>query len=569
MDEEEVVDVVIPTPKLEERARLKRPDYFKIVTHKTKEEAFKRSSRQSMFDTMLTDLKSNYPLRTIGTGSEGFSLFSEEDLEGDIHILGAKGEGKSKLLELLIRHNIDHGLGCCLIDPSDNGDTAYKVLKYALQQGFEKIVLIDPHDIILSNRVPCINPLHYKAPASAVVGNIMAATRVLWGGGFADTPRINKYLPAVIAALHSGEFCFPDAECLMDRDDPEFKDPRKALMYNPKFMADHRRHHAHLVAAFKNLKEYDGYLPTINRLEPFMDPTMKLIFGSQKGMDFYKLIKEGYIILCNMDPEGIWGQGSPEQKLLGTVIISEIIYAISRLRNPQHYEGRGEWKGRYYLYIDEAGDYASPQISYILDKKRKSGLRLTLSHQRFDQFPDKDVSSAIYGGTKIKVLFNTPGRDDRDKMIRMMFGGDLTDRDVSFHLMDTPKQNCWIKNNKKTPEKVRILDLPDLDIDPKVFKAFKTKLYSSDFYRSVGEVRAETQHRFASPATPQSFRTANTKLNSLPTDDQSIEKPRPPADTGSTESRTIFDDYPSSPTILRDKGKRTSSKKVSPKTKTK
>jgi hypothetical protein len=42
----------------------------------------------------------------------------------------------------------------------------------------------------------------------------------------------------------------------------------------------------------------------------------------------------------------------------------------------------------------------------LLRPSLKNRLPLTLSHQRFDQFSDRDVSSAVYGGTKIKVLFN-------------------------------------------------------------------------------------------------------------------------------------------------------------------
>ncbi len=416
-----------------------------------------------------------------------------------MHILGATGEGKSKFLELLLRQNIDNGYGCCLIDPSDNGDTCYKVLKYAIKKGYDKVVLIDPHDIKLSDadsKVPCINPLHYEAPAAVVSGNLMDAIRVLWGQKDAyETPRIQKYLPAVISALHDGQWCLPDAECLMDKLDPVFSNQRRRILYGQEFMKYHHRHHAHLVSAFNNVREWDGYLPTINRLEPLMDSTMKLILGSRKGINFKKLIREKYVVLVNLDPEGVWGAGSPEQRLLGTLIINEITYAISRLRN-------AGWKGVYYLYIDEAGDYATSKLSYILDKKRKSGLRLTLSHQRFDQFSDKDVSSAVYGGTKIKVLFNTPSRDDRDKMIRMLgFGGELSDREVSYHIQDTAQRNCWIKNNKQKPVKARIKDLPDINIKQSVLTDFKNKIYASEFYKSVGQIREETQKRFDQTTT--------------------------------------------------------------------
>ena len=84
--------------------------------------------------------------------------------------------------------------------PSDNGDTAYKVLKYAIEKGYGygKLLLIEPSDIMRLGSVPCINPIHYYVPAPTVVGSVMDSCRILWGhGSFADTPKIEKDLPGI------------------------------------------------------------------------------------------------------------------------------------------------------------------------------------------------------------------------------------------------------------------------------------------------------------------------------------------------------------------------------------
>lgn len=297
----------------------------------------------------------------------------------------------------------------------------YKVLKYAISKGYKKIALVEPHDVSSFAVVPSINPLHYSAPSPAIVGNFMDSVRVLWGqSSFTDTPRIQKYLPAAIAALHAGGYTLAELRYFMGTKTYASRRDRILDSLHPLDI-----HRVQLEEAFTNRYTYEAFQSTINRLQPFLDPTMEAMLGSKQGMSFAKLISEGYLVLVNLDPEGVFGQ--EHQRLLGTIIINEITYAISRLRN-------AGWKGVYYLYIDEAGDYATSKLSYILDKKRKSGLRLTLSHQRFDQFSDKDVSSAVYGGTKIKVLFNTASREDRDRMLRMMYGGDLEDRAVSYTL---------------------------------------------------------------------------------------------------------------------------------------
>ena len=45
------------------------------------------------------------------------------------------------------------------------------------------------------------------------------------------------------------------------------------------------------------------------------------------------------------------------------------------------------------LYIDEVGDFATPDIPYVIDKKSKAGLRLTVAHQRFGHIKDENVMS--------------------------------------------------------------------------------------------------------------------------------------------------------------------------------
>lgn len=505
---------------------------------------------------------SNFPIRELGDGQ----LLSEEDRESHVHCLGSPGEGKSKFLELLLRQDIDNGYGACLLDPSDNGDTCYKVLKYAIKKGHTKIVLIDPHDISVFNVVPTIQPIHYKAPAPAVIGGLMDAIRVLWGqGSFTDTPRIQKYLPAVIAALHASKMTM--AECRYFMDNSKIFEYRRNKIIEP--LHDFDLHKRHLVSAFSGSKmDYENFQSTVNRLMPFLDPTMELIFGSNDTpMNFLDLVSQGYLVLVNLDPEGVFGQ--EHQRLLGTIIINEITYAISRLRN-------SGWRGVYYLYIDEAGDYATSKLSYILDKKRKSGLRLTLSHQRFDQFSDKDVSSAVYGGTKIKVLFNTANPEDRLKMIRMMYGGDLSDRDVSYALSQLKKQNAVIKINKQPPVSMRLTDVPDIQMPAKELAEWKEQHYKSNpWYRSIQSVREEINNRFAIRSPKGSAAKADAINKPVPakevqpasgdnpvTDTTKRDAQPSPAEDSHRPSRsTVFDNLPGGGAVLRGKSGRATRKR--------
>jgi hypothetical protein len=412
---------------------------------------------------------------------------TEEDRENHIHILGSPGEGKSKFLEHLIRQDIQRGYGACLLDPSDNGDTAYKILKYCAKIGFEKVCLIDPHHRYGHfSVVPCINPLHEGAPASAVIADMMDVERTLWGDkSHEGTAKINKYFPAVIYTLHKGGYTLNESLYFTDHSSPIYTN-RRMEMLNKLHPAD--RYRITLEEVFRTRNFYlNEFASTIRRLEPFLEDTMKLIFGGKDTIDFQKLITDGWLILLNLDPQGIFGQ--EHQRLIGTVIINEITHAIHRLR--EH-----GWKGVYYLYIDEVGDYATPKLAYLLDKKRKSGLRVTLAHQGFDQIGDSQVLSSIYRSTKTKVLFNTKDPNDQKKMISMMYGGQLNSEATRYALMSLKKQHAVVKVNKEDPVTIKIPDVPDVEISPDVLNDFISKLYRQPWYHHPEAVLEEINARF-------------------------------------------------------------------------
>lgn len=438
----------------------------------------------------------------------------------------------------------------------------------SIKKGYEKVLLIDPHDFRRFGgkkgeqpSVPCINPIHYKAPAPAVVGNIMDSVRVLWGQkDYSETPRIQKYLPAVLTGLHASHSTIGDGIYFIDRHNPVYRYRREKIL-SALHPLNHQRVYLEEVFSSRTLLIWEGFFSTINRINPFFDPTMQLIFGSTTGIDFIKMVKEGWLILVNLDPEGVFGQ--EHQRLLGTVIINEIINAISRLRNTERNPKKGTWKGRYYLYIDEAGDYATRKISEILDKKRKTGLGLALSHQRFDQFADRDVASAVYGGTKIKVLFNTANREDRDRMIRLMYGGELSDREVSYTLSMLKKQYAAIKINKQSPQMTRLDDVPDANqfddgrpIDDKIITSFKQKLYTSNpWYKSPKDILGEINNRFARPRNSSAQPPAGGGTgNSKPKEDAVYDKPKAPGSSKSPAPGTADDRQPTGGTLPVQQG---------------
>lgn len=447
------------------------------------------------------------PLRNLGFNqNEGPVNLSEEDRESHIHILGSTGEGKSKFLEMMVSLDIDALIsgksksGVCFIDSSQNGNTMRKVLNYCIKRNFQKVLVIDPRHIDKHGYVVPINPIKYKAPSEAIQAHVADSIRVTWQTeDFSQEAVITTYLPYIIDALHSGGYTLTDSECFTI---PVLASQRQQILNNPKLNLITR---ATLSAAFSEREAMKEFRPTARRLNPFYHSVMKKMLGSKEGVNFYDLVTGGWVILANLFPQGVFEER--HQRLLGTIIINEILRTISRIK-----EAHPTYNVPYQLYIDECGHYATKKIADILYYARQSGVRLCLAHQEFHQIKNEDVLAALKSQAKTKVLFYTLSYDDRMAMIKLMYGGELSDREVSYALAQTKKQNAIIKINKASPLSTRLRDWPDVKVsqqerDDYLLNLFKT---NPQFYRPKADVWGEMTNRFERRIQPQGGRPVKT-----------------------------------------------------------
>jgi hypothetical protein len=425
-------------------------------------------------------------------------LLSEEDRETHTHLIGATRQGKSKLLQLLIQGDIDRGFGCCLLDPSEGGDTANAVLKYCASIGFEKVVYINPHDFKDFDAVPVIDPIVRDMPSSVTVGNIKNALQILWQSEAHETPRIEKYIPVTLAAIQAAGGCLSDIKYFLDNDEDYFLDERWQIIRSLKEID--LSQYAVLRRPFTKKSTFENhYQPTVNRLSPFADPYLQLMFGSRKNaIPFADLIVEGWVILVNLDAQGVWGRDSKPHKLLGTMILDQVIHGVYRA------QGWG-WRGRFYLYVDEVGDFATPDIPYVIDKKSKTGLRLTVAHQRFAHIKDLNVLSSVRSIGN-KVMFFVRTEDDRRMMMRDMgYGGSLPLDEVSFELGHIAKQEAVFTINKQNPVLARLVDVDTPDVSDEQLSAFKRFIYGSyKWMHAPKDIETEIRERFTAKRTEKS-----------------------------------------------------------------
>jgi hypothetical protein len=437
----------------------------------------------------LKQAKSKYPLRQFGFSQDGPVWISEEERESHLHILGTTGEGKSKFIEYLIREDIRRGNGVCLLDPTDRGETCYSILRWCASQGFEKVCLIDPHLIYSHDRVTCIQPFNRKKSyKDATVSNVMDTMRILFDmKDMAHFAFVQQNLPALIRVLWNAGLTLHESKYFTKYKQPLYGLRRDEILEHSHPLDDDR---LTIEEAFQTPTNYKEFGSTARRLRPMFEGTVGLMFAAEKGVDFVKMISEGWVVLVNLDAEA--GVEPLHSRLLGTMVINELLFAMYRLRNSP----KGEYKKPYYLYIDEAGQYINDKLQRIMEVKRHSNFRLTVAHQGFFQFP-RDKAQAVSQLTKIKVLFNTPDYDDRLRMIKALgYGGDIPHTLATYANQDLPKQTAIIKKGKESPVRVKIPDVPEAKISKEAENEFINRCLSHEWNLSPAQIREQLSSRF-------------------------------------------------------------------------
>ncbi|HEX3651860.1 MAG TPA: hypothetical protein VHU18_03455 [Rhizomicrobium sp.] len=351
---------------------------------------------------------------TIGHTRRGNPVdLSEEERSRHLHILGASGTGKSKLIECMIRQDILAGRGLCLIDP--HGTLAESVAAFCASRGlsdFRAIHVVEPAN---TEWTFGFNPLRLDGttePATRVDAMVAACAQV-WGGERLDaTPLLKKCLRSVFYVLAVRGLTLVEAVDLINSADPRAL-RRKLTHELPDYVFDG------LWQEFNALPKRDfaeQFSSTNNRLIEFLSaPILRRIVGqNQRAIDLKRVMDNHEILIVNLAPRG--ALSADNARLLGTLLTSELfLLALARDEAIAH-------KAPFYLYIDECYDYLTNDVERMLDQTRKFGLHLCLSHQRLGQLRDR--SEAIYNGVmtggQTKIVFGGLEDDDAEVMARQI-----------------------------------------------------------------------------------------------------------------------------------------------------
>lgn len=359
------------------------------------------------------------------TQHKGGKLYlTERDRATHMHIIGATGVGKSKMLEWMLRQDILDRRGVCLIDP--HASLYHDLIRWMATKRLErKVILFDPSE---DGWVFSFNPLHKSGvDLSFQMDSMVQACAKVWGDAdLNETPLLKRCLRDIFYVLAEQGLTLVEALHLIDETNAAIRRSLTSEITDEYTRAQWQGFNRMTPREFREV-----FASTQNRLIEFLgSERMRRIFGQKTNtVDFHRIMDEGCIVLVNLS----WGKSiSPQNaRMLGTLLINDLFTAA---------RGRPEGSRPFYLYIDEFAEFANEDTAQILDQCRKWGLHLILAHQHLNQL--KSVSEKLYDSVrtnaKTKLIFGGLTPEDAEILARQVFMGEF-DIDEIKHTLKSRK----------------------------------------------------------------------------------------------------------------------------------
>ncbi|MFC1616533.1 type IV secretory system conjugative DNA transfer family protein [Patescibacteria group bacterium] len=341
-------------------------------------------------------------------GEKGLSLFGitnfhnnfntfgikREDRRRHLYCVGKSGSGKSKLLELLIKEDIEQGKGVGVLDP--HGDLVDNVLDYVPEHRIKDVIYFDPSD----TEFPiAFNPLETVDDAykmQVTIGFIQIFKK-LFGSNWTD--RLEHVLRYTVLALLDS----PNTTVLSILKMLTDKNYRQTIV---------SRIQDNVVKSFW-VSEFAGWsekfdaeaiTPLLNKVGQFVSTNMiRNIIGQPVNQFDIRDVMDNKKILLMKVSKGLLGEEN--SSLLGAMIITKLYQAAMSRANMKE-----EQREDFYLYVDEFQNFATDMFAEILSEARKYKLNLTIAHQYLGQLSDK-VRTTVFGNVGSMINFRV-GADD-------------------------------------------------------------------------------------------------------------------------------------------------------------
>ncbi|MCC6220141.1 MAG: type IV secretory system conjugative DNA transfer family protein [Deltaproteobacteria bacterium] len=333
------------------------------------------------------------------------------DRRRHLYVVGKSGSGKSKLLELLIKNDIDTGQGVGVLDP--HGDLVENVIRLVPEERIKDVIVFDPSDL---NFPASFNPLE-KVPEElkmrVTIGFIEIFKRLF---GINWSPRIEHVLRYTTLALLDtpGTTVLSILKMLSD------KNYRQMIVRN---IEDNvvKNFWVNEFAGWSEKFDNEAITPLLNKVGQFVATNMiRNIVGQPENLFNFRDIMDKKKILLMKVSKGILGEENAA--LLGAIVVTKVYQAaMSRA------DVREDERVDFYFYVDEFHNFATDTFDEILSEARKYRLNLTLANQFLGQLNER-IRKTVFGNVGSLISFRLGGEDAH--MVENEFNPRFSERDI-------------------------------------------------------------------------------------------------------------------------------------------
>lgn len=333
-------------------------------------------------------------------------LCSDERLR-HMAIFGATGTGKSTLMLAMIKEDIAHGKGLCILDP--HGELAEAVLSCIPQERRDDLIWFNPDDLKhiialnLMEQTPGLGEHERLREQEFIAESIISLFRKVfsdeWQGG--NPHRIEYILRNTIhtAFTLDSPTLFTIYDLLTD---PAFRTQAVKNLTDARLQKFWRNE----FGKAGNWQQVKMISPVTARIGRFLfSPSAKRILDQKtSSIIFDEILNSGKILVCNLSKGNL---GEDTSQVLGMMLLNKIQLAALRRARMKAHERRD-----FYLYVDEFQHFATLSFVQMLSEARKYRLNITLAEQTTAQQKDRHITDILLANTGTVVVFKTASTQD-------------------------------------------------------------------------------------------------------------------------------------------------------------
>jgi hypothetical protein len=388
-----------------------------------------------MFDIRLGTVRGPHPDVSV----RPFAINSEDWFEHTL-ILGRTGTGKSRLINQIVREHLETRTALVLIDP--DSDLVEDVLGYAARRATEenderilkRIHLLEPSPF-LSFRY---DPFHFALPRP-VHPELLPSVHAAWlhckvqriaeilqrNNGqvnFEGMPRLHRVLTNVLYGVgmlvEDRHLPLSDAAVLLS---VHSREGQRAYRKVARFLPREVRADFELLAGMQRVEDLRRETEsTINRLRSIFGPVVQSVFGAdgrEPAFNLFDVIQKGHVVLVSLRDSPFFS--GEQSRAIGTLMIYDAL--TTAMITPR------EMRRPCTLVIDEAAEYATPDLSTILRRGRKYKFAIVLGTQSVQSFKCEtyDLRPVVLGQPKTIVVMQQRWPEDLDLLARVLFTGEM------------------------------------------------------------------------------------------------------------------------------------------------